>query len=255
MSRLFDLSGKVIMVTGASSGLGEHFAQTLAAAGASVVITARRVDRLESLADKISAAGGKAIPLAMDVTSLESIQNAFQQAENELGTIDVLVNNAGVADPMSVLDISEDNWDFMMDTNLKGAFLVAQTASQQMVASKKPGSIINISSILGLRVGTSQSHYAIAKAGVVQMTKAMALELARASIRVNAIAPGYFKTEMNGEFFETDRGKEYLKKIPMRRLGELEELDGPLLLLASEASAFMTGSVLEVDGGHLVNAL
>jgi len=256
MAERFSLQSKVVMVTGASSGLGEHFAKVVASAGADVVIGARRVDRLEALAAELREQGTKVAAVAMDVTNLETVRQAFDQAEEALGrTVDVLVNNAGVADPKFCLKVSEDDWDFLMDTNLKGAWFVAREAAARMSDAKTGGSIINIASILGLRVGSSQSHYAVAKAGVVQMTKAMGLELARNNVRINALAPGYFKTEMNDDFFSPEKGREYLKKIPQRRLGELHELDGPLLLLASDASAFMTGAVIPVDGGHLINAL
>ncbi|MEH6579134.1 MAG: SDR family NAD(P)-dependent oxidoreductase [Amphritea sp.] len=252
----FSLEGKTALITGASSGLGRHFAKVLADAGATVVISARRIERLQSLAAEIEAAGGKALPVMMDVTDNASIKAAFDTAEAQLGSIDILVNNAGVGDPRGFLDMSEDAWDSMMDTNLKSVWRLAQEASQRLIRTGKSGSIINIASILGLRVAPKLSHYATAKAGVIQLSKALALELARHNIRVNAIAPGYIQTEMNEEFFSSDPGKTYIKQhMPMRRLGQEDELAGPLLLLASDAGSFMTGSVITVDGGQVINPL
>lgn len=252
----FDLTGKTALITGASSGLGEHFATILSHAGARVVVAARRAERLQTLVETIQTGGGQALAVTMDVTDSDSIDAGFDQAEAAFGTVDILVNNAGIGDPVAFLDMTEGNWRSMMDTNLDGAWRVAHRATVAMAKAGQGGCVINIASILGLRVGTALSHYAVAKAGVVQLTKAMALELARHNIRVNAIAPGYFRTEMNGDYFDTEKGQQYIRsKVPMRRLGQLEELSGPLLLLASEAGSFMTGSVLNVDGGHLSNSL
>ena len=252
----FDLTGKTALITGASSGLGEHFATILSHAGARVVVAARRAERLQTLVETIQTGGGQALAVTMDVTDSDSIDAGFDQAEAAFGTVDILVNNAGIGDPVAFLDMTEGNWRSMMDTNLDGAWRVAHRATVAMAKAGQGGCVINIASILGLRVGTALSHYAVAKAGVVQLTKAMALELARHNIRVNAIAPGYFRTEMNGDYFDTEKGQQYIRsKVPMRRLGVLEELSGPLLLLASEAGSFMTGSVLNVDGGHLSNSL
>lgn len=252
----FSLAGKTALITGASSGLGRHFAKVLAEAGATAVITARRLERLQTLAADIESAGGKALAIQMDVTDNTSIKAAFDKAQAQLGSIDILINNAGVGDPRDFMDMSEDAWDSMMDTNLKSVWRLAQEASQRMVKAEKGGSIINIASILGLRVAPKLSHYATAKAGVIQLTKAMALELARHNIRVNAIAPGYIQTEMNDEFFTSPAGQNYIKRhMPMRRLGQEDELSGPLLLLASAAGSFMTGSVITVDGGQLINPL
>ena len=253
---LFNLSGQTALITGASSGLGAHFARVLAKAGARVVLAARRTERLQTLVDELQQQGHGALAVAMDVTDSDSIESGFAAAERVWQRIDILVNNAGIADPVKFLAMTEGNWRSMLDTNLDGAWRVAHRASKAMATDGKGGSIINIASILGLRVGTALSHYAVAKAGVVQLTKAMALELARENIRVNAIAPGYFRTEMNGDYFATEQGQDYIRsKVPMRRLGQLSELDGPLLLLASQAGSFMTGSVLAVDGGHLSNSL
>lgn len=252
----FDLTGRTALVTGASSGLGAHFAQVLAAAGARVVVAARRVERLEQLVSDLQKQGYQALAISMDVTDTDSVDRGFAQAEQQWGLMDIIVNNAGIGDPVTFLNMDEGNWRSMMSTNLDGAWRVAHRASVALATAEQGGSIINIASILGLRVGTALSHYAVAKAGVVQLTKAMAIELARNRIRVNAIAPGYFRTEMNSDYFETAKGQEYVNsKVPMRRLGQLKELDGPLLLLASEAGSFMTGTIINVDGGHLNNSL
>ncbi len=252
----FDLTGKTALVTGASSGLGEHFARVLAAAGARVVVAARRAERLARLVKDLQDQGYQALAVTMDVTDADSVDAGFVEAEALFGTVDILINNAGIGEGVPFLKMTEGNWRSMLDTNLDGAWRVAHRASVAMAKSGQGGSIVNIASILGLRVGQGLSHYAVAKAGVVQLTKAMAIELARDKIRVNAIAPGYFRTEMNNDYFESEKGQQYIKeKVPMRRLGQLEELSGPLLLLASEAGAFMTGTVINVDGGHLSNSL
>ncbi|WOD11345.1 glucose 1-dehydrogenase [Pseudomonas sp. NyZ704] len=252
----FDLTGKTALITGASSGLGEHFARVLAVAGARVVVAARRADRLARLVQDLQDQGFKALAVTMDVTDADSIDAGFAAAEAQFGGVDVLINNAGIGEGVPFLKMTEGNWRSMLDTNLDGAWRVAHRAAVAMAKSGQGGSIVNIASILGLRVGQGLSHYAVAKAGVVQLTKAMAIELARDKIRVNAIAPGYFRTEMNNDYFESEKGQQYIKdKVPMRRLGQLEELSGPLLLLASEAGSFMTGTIINVDGGHVNNGL
>lgn len=252
----FDLTGRVALVTGASSGLGEHFAQVLAEAGAKVVVAARRVERLQALVDRIRGAGFEAGAVAMDVTDADSVRQGYDAAEKLFGTIDVLVNNAGVARSKVFLKTDEADWDYIVDTNLKATYRVAHLGAERMVAAGKPGSIINIASVLGLGVGYGDSLYAISKAGVVQMTRAMALELIRVGIRVNALCPGYFETELNRDYFQSERGQAYIRNnLPGKRLGNMEELSGPLLLLASEAGSFITGVALPVDGGHLVRSL
>jgi NAD(P)-dependent dehydrogenase (short-subunit alcohol dehydrogenase family) len=256
MDTLFSLQGKVVLVTGASSGLGAHFAQVVSAAGARVVIAARREERLLALAERLREQGGDVLAVALDVTSRDSVEAAFDAAERTFGVVDVVVNNAGVGGAVKALEVSEANWSTMLSTNLDGVWRVAQCAAQRLAKAGQGGSIINIASILGERVGNGLSHYCAAKAGVLQLTKALALELARYDIRVNAIAPGYFQTEMNDSYFNSDKGQAYIKSaVPMRKLGQLQQLDGPLLLLASEAGSFMTGATLAVDGGHLVNTL
>jgi len=252
---LLSLEGQVALVTGASSGLGAHFARALAAAGATVVVAARRRQKLESLVSEISSAGGVGLALAMDVTSAESVAAAVADAEAACGPVDVLVNNAGVAGSRHCLKVDEESWDFIMDTNLKGAWRVAQAVARRSVELDRPCSIINIASILGLRVGFGESTYGISKAGVIQMTKSMALELARKQIRVNAICPGYFATEMNTDYLLSDAGQEYLANTPAARMGQVDELTGPLLLLAGRGGSFINGAVIPVDGGHLASSL
>jgi NAD(P)-dependent dehydrogenase (short-subunit alcohol dehydrogenase family) len=246
----FSLAGKVALVTGASSGLGEHFARVLAAAGAEVVLAARRLDRLQRLQGEIGASGGKAWPVALDVTDRASVARAFDAAESAVGLVTILVNNAGVPSGSFFLKTSERQWRDVLDVNLDGVFRVGQEGARRMAERRTGGSIINIASILGFGAIKSLSTYAASKAAVVSLTRSMALELARDSIRVNAIAPGYFSTEFNDTFLASEAGRRLLSRVPMERAGQLRELDGPLLLLASDAGAFMTGSVITVDGGH-----
>ena len=243
------------MVTGASSGLGRHFAGVLAGAGAHVILAARRMDKITEAVAGIEADGGKALGLEMDVTDKVSVTAAFDAVQEQAGLVTVLVNNAGVADGKKALDITEEDWDRILDTNLKGAWTVAQEAAQRMAAAGAGGVIVNIASVLGLRVSKGVVPYAVSKAGLIQMTKALALELAVHDIRVNALAPGYVETDLTREYLASDAGKALLKRIPQRRPAEMKELDGPLLLLASGASSYMTGAVLAVDGGHLVSSL
>lgn len=251
MTFQFDLGGKTAVVTGASGGLGAHIAEVLARAGAHVIIGARRKAALDTLAEKIVSAGGSVEAVSLDVTSAASL-NAVADSIN---TVDILVNNAGVTRECSLLEMSEEDWDCVQDTNAKGIFLMTQSVARIMKAAGRGGSIINVGSILGLRQGGMVASYAASKAAALQLTKVSALELARFGIRVNAIAPGYFKTDINADFFESAAGQAMISRIPQRRLGNKEDLDGALLLLASDASAYMTGSIIEVDGGHLVSTL
>jgi NAD(P)-dependent dehydrogenase (short-subunit alcohol dehydrogenase family) len=251
MTLRVDLSGKRALVTGASSGLGAFFAQTLSAAGAEVVLAARRAAQLQDVASQIRSQGGHALCLELDVSSSASVSAAARQ----WGELDILVNNAGITNSKPLLEQTEADWDSILDVNLKGAWLVAIEFARQLKSVNRGGSIINIASILGLRQAGHVTPYAVSKAGMVQLTKQLALELARFNIRVNALAPGYIATDLNKEFFESDAGMALIKRIPHRRLGALPELAGPLLLLASDASSYMSGAVLPVDGGHLLSSL
>jgi NAD(P)-dependent dehydrogenase (short-subunit alcohol dehydrogenase family) len=242
---VFNLAGKTALITGASSGLGAHFAAVLAGAGANLILAARRTEALERIAAAAQAQGVQAQILKLDVTAPIA----------SLPCVDILINNAGVVRNGAALEQTEADWDSVIDTNLKGMFLVAQAAARAMRAAGRPGTIINIASILGLRQAGAVLPYAVSKAGVIQMTKTLALELARHNIRVNALAPGYFDTELNRDFWNTEPGQALIRRIPQRRLGQLPDLDGPLLLLASDASRYMTGTVLAIDGGHLVSSL
>ncbi|MCP5371398.1 MAG: SDR family oxidoreductase [Hyphomicrobiales bacterium] len=261
MNDIFSLSGRHALVTGASGGLGRQFARTLAAAGALVTVAARRADRCAETVTLIAAAGGRAQAVNLDVTDAAGVAAAFDAATEMAGApVDVVVNNAGVAVTKPALKVTEDDWDWVMDTNLKGVWLVAQEAARRMAApgpdgAPRGGNIVNIASIIAFRQGSRIASYAISKAGVVQLTKILALELADKGIRVNALAPGYVITDMNRDILEGPAGQVIVQRIPQGRFGRPEDLDGPLLLLASDASSFMTGSVIAADGGQLVNSL
>ncbi len=254
MHPLFDVSGKTVLITGASSGLGDHFARLMGRFGATVVLAARRKSRLIDTVEQIRSNGGKAQWVTLDVTDSDSVQNAFDSAALRAGPINVVVNNAGVASSNSALRMSEDEWDDVMDTNLKGAWLVARQAGRVMSAGEG-GSIINICSILGIRVMGNVAHYAAAKAALEHLTRVLAFEWACYDIRVNAIAPGYVVTDMNRSYLESPDAEKVLKKIPQKRFGKPSDLDGSLLLLASDASSYMTGSTIVVDGGHLQSSM
>lgn len=247
-----DLNGKTALVTGASSGLGKHFATVLASQGVHVVLAARKEETLRNECATISEAGGKASFVVMDVTSPTSVEQAFEAAAK---SFDIIINNAGISGAGPALDISEQTWDSVVDTNVKGVFSVAQAGARKMRDDRRGGSIVNVASILGLRVAGQVAAYTASKAAVVQLTKALALEWARFGIRVNALCPGYFETELNKEFFSSDAGQALVKRIPQKRLGRLHELNVPLLLLSSDAGSFITGASLAVDGGHLVSSL
>jgi NAD(P)-dependent dehydrogenase (short-subunit alcohol dehydrogenase family) len=248
---LLRVDGQRALVTGASSGFGAHFAQLLSAAGAEVMLAARRTDKLQALREQIERSGGKAGVVALDVSSKDSVTACFEQ----VGACDIVINNAGITVTRGLLEQTEDDWDSVIDTNLKGCFLVATEAARRLRDAKRPGSIINSASILGERVAAAVAPYAISKAGVVQATKVMALELARYQIRVNALLPGYVVTDLNKYFLDSELGQKLRQRVPTRTFGEISDLDGPLLLLASDAGKGMTGSCLAVDRGHLVSSL
>lgn len=255
MEDLFDVGHRIALVTGAGSGLGRSFAMTLAAAGARVAIAGRRIERLDETADLIRASGGTVESIVLDVTDAAQVAAGLAQVESTLGVVDVLVNNAGIARPAALTATSAADWNAVIATNLTGVHLVAGEVVRRLRASERPGSIINIASILGSRVSEGLGSYIAAKAGVIELTKAQALEWAPFGIRANAIAPGYMPTEMNRGFLETPAGLDMIARIPMRRVGDPADLSGTLLLLASEASAYMTGAVIAVDGGHLCSSL
>jgi len=246
------LDGQVALVTGASSGFGAHFAMVLSQAGARVVLAARRLDRLEALAKSIRDSGGAAAAVAMDVTDAAAVEAALTGVEQDLGPIRVLINNAGIAETGSFLDLTEAQWRHQMEVNFDGVLRVGRAVARRMAAHGAGGSIVNTASIAGAMVSKGLSAYSVSKAAVVHLTKAMALELAPLNIRVNALAPGFFPTELNQQFLASEAGRKMLARFPMPRAGRLEELDGPLLLLASQAGSYMTGTILTVDGGTLL---
>lgn len=257
MAYSFDLSGRVAFVSGASSGLGRQFALTLARAGAAVILASRRLERLKTLRAEIESEGGDAHVVGLDVTDITSIRSAVAHGETEVGPIDILVNNAGVSAPRKVIDVSGDDYDYVMNTNLRGAFFVAQEVGKRMLAravGAAPGTfiggrIVNVASMAGLRVLGNQSVYGMSKAGVIHMTRSMALEWGRFGINVNAMCPGYIDTEMNHRFWQTDQGKKVIDMLPRKRVGQPQDLDAVLVMLCANESHFINGAVIEADEG------
>ena len=257
MAYEIDLSGRIALVTGASSGLGAQFARTLARAGAAVVLASRRVERLKELRAEIESEGGDAHVVTLDVTELGSIRSAVAHAETEVGSIDILVNNSGVSTTSRIQDVTEDDFDFIFDTNVRGAFFMAQEVGKRMLARAKgaaPGNytggrIINIASVAGLRVLSQIGVYAMSKAAVIHMTRAMALEWGRYGINVNALCPGYIDTEINHHHWQTEAGQKLVQMLPRKRLGEPKDLDSALLMMCANESRFLNGAVLSADDG------
>jgi 3-oxoacyl-[acyl-carrier protein] reductase len=249
-AELFDISGRVALVTGASSGLGVHFSETLAENGAKVVLVARRAERLQSVKKKIEAAGGEAIAIEADVLDRKAMERAFDAAEKAFGPVTILINNAGITHADRAHEIPEETWRRVLGTNLDAVLYWAQEAAKRMIAAKKQGAIVNIASILGFNVAKGVAAYSVAKAGVVQLTKALAIELSYRGVRVNAIAPGFVVTEINDDYLKSR--PEMTRSIPIGRFGETKDLEGALLLLCSDAGAFMAGSTVVVDGGQVL---
>src|SRR3974390_3458058 len=252
MAGLFDVGKEIVLITGASHGLGRQFARVLSAHGAAVALAARQTAKLKDLETEIRSKGGRAVAVQMDVTDTASIVKAIDAAEAALGPVSVLINNAGIAIERLSVEQSEADWDAVIGANLKGAYFAATEMARRMIARKQEGNIVNIASVLGFGVMKFLSPYTISKAGIIQATRAMALELAGSRIRVNALAPGYIDTEINHDFWATPGGEKLTKRIPQRRVGNESDLDGATMLLASSASRYMTGSVITVDGGFLL---
>jgi 3-oxoacyl-[acyl-carrier protein] reductase len=252
MAGLFDVSKEIILITGASQGLGRQFARVLSAHGAAVALAARQIAKLKSLEDEIRGKGGRAVAVKMDVTDIASIGKAIDTAEAALGAVSVLINNAGIAVEKLAVEQTEEDWDSVIDANLKGAYFLATEMARRMIARKQQGNIVNIASVLGFGVMKFLSPYTVSKAGIVQVTRAMALEWAANDIRVNALAPGYIDTDINHAFWSSPSGEKLTKRIPQRRVGSEADLDGAIMLLASKASRYMTSSVVTVDGGFLL---
>jgi 3-oxoacyl-[acyl-carrier protein] reductase len=251
-AELFDLTGRVALVTGASSGLGVRFAEVLSAAGAAVALVARRTDRLAAVQARIEKSGGRAIAIGADVVDRDAMRRAFEQAQAAFGCVSILVNNAGIAHSTRVVDLAQDEWRRVIATNLDAVFFWSQEAARRMLAAGERGAIVNVASVLGFGVSKGTAAYAVAKAGVIQLTKALGLELAFKGVRVNAIAPGWIVTDINREYLTSEAGAAITREIPVGRFGEERDLDGALLLLASDAGRFIVGTTIVVDGGQMV---
>lgn len=251
----FSITDKIALITGASSGIGATLAKALSDAGAKVIVAARRRERLDQLVSEIKAQGGEAFAVAMDVTDRESVNAAIATGIQALGTPTIVINNAGVASPRSFVSMEESARDYVMDTNFNGVWNVAQECARRMIDAGLPGSIVNLASVLGLTVKLGQTNYCASKGAVVQLTRAMALDLIKHNIRVNAVAPGWFRTEINAEYFDSDAGKEFITRMPAKRLGNLDELVGPVLMLCSDSASFVNGVVLPVDGAISVTGI
>ena len=251
-THLFDLTGRVALVTGASSGLGVRFAEVLAGAGAAVGLVARRTDRLDQVQSRIENSGGRAIAIGADVIDRQAMLHAFDSAERAFGSVTILVNNAGVVHANRAIDLPEEEWRRVIGTNLDAVMFWSQEAARRMLAAGDGGAIVNIASVLGFGVAKGTAAYAVAKAGVIQLTKALGLELAFKGVRVNAIAPGWIVTDLNRDYLASEHGAAIKREIPMGRFGEERDLDGALLLLVSDAGRFMAGTTVVVDGGQLV---
>lgn len=251
-AKMFSVTGRVALVTGASSGLGTQFAKALADNGAAVALVARRADRLKALKGEIESKGGKAVAVEADVTDRAAMARAFDAAEKAFGTVTILVNNAGIAHGGRAVEMPPEEWHKVVSTNLDAVFFWAQEAARRMLAANKQGAIVNIASVLGFAVSKGAVAYAAAKAGVVQVTKALAVELAFKGVRVNAIAPGWFVTEINNDYLAGEAGAAIKREIPMGRFGNPGDLDGALLLLVSDAGSYITGATIVVDGGQVI---
>ena len=254
---MFNVKGKTVLITGASAGIGAHLSAVFARHGCNVVAAARRGDKIKALVDSLefSGDGARGLGLVMDVTDRDSVEQAVKEAVGQFGGIDILINNAGIARTAKLIEMGEDDWQAVVDTNLSAVWRVGQVAARQMLGQADGGAIVNIASVLGFVPQRQNANYGAAKSGVVHLTKSMALEFGRKGIRVNAIAPGYFETDINREFFSSERGRQYLQKLYPGRAGELSELDGPVLLLASDAGSYINGTVITVDGGTLLSGI
>ena len=257
MAYSIDLSGRVAFITGASGGLGAQFARTLASAGAAVVLASRRTDKLKELRAQIDGEGGDAHVIELDVTDHDSIKSAVAHAETEVGSIDILVNNSGVSTTQRLQDVTQDDFDYVFETNVKGAFFVAQEVGKRMLARAQgsaPGSytggrIINVASMGGLKVLSKIGVYCMSKAALIQMTKAMALEWGKFGINVNAVCPGYIDTEINHQHWQTEQGHKLIQMLPRKRVGQPQDLDALMVMLCSDQSHFLNGAVISADDG------